>query len=40
MICCTYGYSRMLCNSLVEYKEITKEKIEMEAYQAWMTGAH
>ena len=40
MICCTYGYSRTLCNSLVEYKEITKEKIEMEAYQAWMTGAH
>ena len=33
MICCTYGYSRTLCNSLVEYKEITKEKIEMEAYQ-------
>ena len=40
MICCTYGYDRTLCNSLEEYKSITKEEIEMEAYQAWMTGAH
>lgn len=40
MICCTYGYDRMLCTSLAEYKSITKEEIEMEAYQAWMTGAH
>ncbi len=40
MICCTYGYERVLCSFLDEYKEMTKEKIEMEAYQAWMTGAH
>ena len=38
-ICCTYGYDRTLCNSLEEYKNLTQEQIEMEAYQAWMTGA-
>lgn len=40
MICCSYGYDRILCNSLEEYKNLTQEQIEMEAYQAWMTGAH
>lgn len=40
MICCSYGYDRTLCTTLAEYKEMTKDKIEMEAYQAWMTGAH
>lgn len=40
MICCTYGYDRTLCTSLEEYKSITKEEIEMEAYQAWMAGSH
>jgi hypothetical protein len=40
MICCSYGYDRILCNSLEEYKNLSQEQIEMEAYQAWMTGAH
>ena len=40
MICCSYGYDRILCNSLEEYNNLTQEQIEMEAYQAWMTGAH
>jgi hypothetical protein len=40
MICCSYGYDRILCNSLEEYNKLTQEQIEMEAYQAWMTGAH
>ncbi|WP_303791025.1 hypothetical protein, partial [Ruminococcus flavefaciens] len=39
MICCTYGYDSTLCNSLAEYKNITKEEIERAAYNAWMTGA-
>ena len=39
MICCTYGYDSTLCNSLAEYKNITKEEIERAAYYAWMTGA-
>lgn len=36
--CCTY-YDRGLCNTIKEYRSLTVEAIERQAYGSWMDGA-
>ena len=38
MICCFYGYERVLCCSNDEYRKLKPAQIRMEAYYAWNAG--
>ena len=37
--CCSY-YDRNLCDTISKFEEMSKEKIESQAYGSWMDGAH
>jgi hypothetical protein len=37
--CCSY-YDRKLCDTISKFEEMSKEKIESQAYGSWMDGAH
>lgn len=37
--CCVY-YDRKLCDTILEFKKMSKKKIESQAYNSWMDGAH
>lgn len=36
--CCLH-YDRMLCRTMEEYRKLTIEEIESQAYGSWMDGA-
>ncbi len=37
--CCAY-YDRKLCRTVSEFQKMSKERIEAQAYNSWMDGAH